>query len=172
MLTDYEQDRSRRNRLDIVHQREVHESHGARLRECADRVRVESAFHRIITEEFSADRIHSFRDRIHRLAWESRRQFRFIALEVFPALFTQLVKKLCALFIRHAVCPTVAHHPAHVVHAYSGNCFDPRVNLRSRHSKTAAAADADHTDFISVHKWKRADVINSCTEVFGKDVRR
>ena len=172
MLTDDEQDRSRRNRLDVVHQREVHEIHGARLRERADRIRVESAFHRIIAEEFTADRIHSFRDRIHRLAWESRRQFRFIALEIFPTLLTQLVKKLCALLIRHAVCPTVAHHPAHIVHADSGNRFDPRVNLRSRHRKTAAAADADYTDFISVHKWKRADVINGCTEVFGKDVRR
>lgn len=174
ILTCDEEQRPRRDGLDVGEGVEVHEFHVAG--QCGVRSRARRG---PVGGELPARRTVKFVE----FALDRRgfgRQFVYCAAGVkgFPAqefgitLFGSLGDDPFALFGRQGVFQPVAAGCPHVVHADRCDGFQAGVDLRSADGEAAAAADPDNADTFPVDKGAGAEEIHRCAEVLRIDIRQ
>src|SRR5438876_10802081 len=59
---------------------------------------------------------------------------------------------------------------AKIIHADCSDRLDARIGFRGGQAKTAAAADADDADALSIHKWLRAQKIDGGAEILNQSL--
>src|SRR5215207_3398382 len=162
-----EQDRPRRDPLDLREQREIHERQAARRRELGDRVRVIAARRGVELAGLAGDRVGALVESDRRV---SRGQNRRAALEVRIALLRARVEEVVALLFGERVTEALDVQAVVVVHDDGRDRLEAPVDLRRAEAEGAAAAHADHTDALPAHERSRAQVVHGRAEVLDEDV--
>src|SRR5438094_9171990 len=90
------------------------------------------------------------------------------ALEFLPALVRDFFKGLCRIFLGHCIAQSLTAIAAHIVHADRCDGLHSRIDSGGTDRKSAAAADADDADAVSVHKRAGAKKVHGGTEIFDE----
>src|SRR2546430_7028479 len=94
--------------------------------------------------------------------------FFFSALEFLPALVRDFFKGFYPISLGHCVAESLTAVPTHVVHADRCDGLHSQIDSGGTDHKSAAAADADDADAVSVHKRASAQKVHGGTEIFDE----
>ena len=173
VFPDDEEQRTRRDGLDVVEGVEVHELHVACERGVRGRPvrrpfgRELSARRAVEGVEFPLDRGGVFRQLVCRAAGVCG----FSARKLRVALFRRFGQYPLPLLKCQGVFQSAAAGCAHVVHAHRGDGFQPGIDLRRAYGETSAAADSDCADAAALDELPRSEEIRRRAEILGVYLR-
>lgn len=174
LVSGDEKQGTRRDSLNVVERVEVHELGVRRERGMSRQIRRRS----LGRERATARTVEIKELAVHRgggcreLVRGSAGVLSLAAFNLRPALSCGLLDDLLARSDILRMLDPVATSGAHVVHAGCGDGFEARVDLGRADHVPSASTDTDGADALSVDEALVAEIVNRCTERFGKKIGR